>query len=62
MANRTAPARGYFAALVAIIALIYGLVFLGGWYSSNIWGTAGTVLMSLIIAPHRDERVTGGGE
>ena len=30
MANRTAPARGYFAALVAIIALIYGLVFFVG--------------------------------
>ncbi|RZU31459.1 protein translocase subunit SecD [Blastococcus saxobsidens] len=30
MANRPAPARGYFAALVAIIALIYGLVFFVG--------------------------------
>ncbi|WP_104525073.1 protein translocase subunit SecD [Blastococcus atacamensis] len=30
MANRPAPARGYFAALIAIIALIYGLVFFVG--------------------------------
>jgi len=30
VANRPAPARGYFAALAAIIALIYGLVFFVG--------------------------------
>ena len=30
MANRPAPARGYFAAFIAIMALIYGLVFFVG--------------------------------
>ncbi|MCA0143476.1 protein translocase subunit SecD [Blastococcus sp. LR1] len=30
MANRPAPARGYFAAFLAIIALLYGLVFFVG--------------------------------